>query len=161
MMFKKKSNKAAMLKALGILPLAALALTLFARPEIDKAAKLSDLKVTDTTGSKQEKTIQYHSDTIINGKKRVTQIKGAASIEETREKLRACKKVFTRHDGKEISKSQMNVLEKEDVEFVGVWFGNHIPENIRNRGYDGYIILDTTIPPPPPAPKYTIKATTK
>ena len=59
MMLKEKSNPWARLKYLYVLPLAAIAVTAFARPEIsEKVEEISAVKVNDLAEIVQEKVLQ-------------------------------------------------------------------------------------------------------
>ena len=59
MMLKEKSNPWARLKYLYVLPLAAIAVTAFARPEIsEKMEEISAVKVNDLAEIVQEKVLQ-------------------------------------------------------------------------------------------------------
>ena len=83
MMLKEKSNPWARLKYLYVLPLAAIAVTAFARPEIsEKMEEISAVKVNDLAEIVQEKVLQDTVKVSKDEKKDALVVTGVKSKEE-------------------------------------------------------------------------------
>ncbi len=131
MMLKEKSNPWARLKYLYVLPLAAIAVTAFARPEItEKVEEISVVKVTDLTENVQEKVLQ---DTVKASKRE----KKAVAVYETKAKQQPLVIV----DGKETTVEAMHALDPSTIESISVLKDSASMEIYRGCGANGAIVV--------------------
>ncbi len=156
MMLKEKSNPWARLKYLYVLPLAAVAVTAFARPEISEtvneisAAKVSNLvSIVETNVPESAKTkvaTTLPQDTIVvvgtTARKKGT---ATAKDKENKAVLLSPTKGFSREkslkivNGKETSDAVVNALRAEYIKSVNVLKGESALEKYGEKGKDGVL----------------------
>lgn len=164
MMLKEKSSPWARLKYLYVLPLAAIAVTAFARPEVsDKVKEISAVKVNDLTAiveTKVQETVpKVVNDTVKTTGKVVTVVgwkknaeKGAVEVSGNGETkvtmIRSSShdskdKPLVIVDGKEIDYSLMNVLNPAQISSMSVLKDKSATSLYGDKGKNGVIIITT------------------
>lgn len=169
MMLKEKSSPWARLKYLYVLPLTAIAITAFARPEIsDKLDEISQVKVSDFSLNMEEKQvdnsdsafIKEESYTIVGYKDGLrsnniipdTTITTISSKESGKVvllknglKLRTEDGVFPLVilDSKEITKQEMEAMNPDNIESMSVLTSKTAVENFGDKGKHGIIFISS------------------
>lgn len=148
MMLKSKSSAWARLKYLYILPLAAVAITAFARPEISRELeKISSTKVNELSlikevlPKKTEPLAPLDTTIVIKEAKVQETVQKTLDIEEIQEKIETsitCVYI----DGKEVPNEELNSLDPKRIHSVSVFKGKTAKE-LFGENQDGVILIKT------------------
>lgn len=162
MMLKEKSSPWARLKYLYVLPLAAIAVTAFARPEVsDKEKEISAVKVNDLAAiveTKVQETVPKVMNDTVKTTEKVVTVVGWKKASESPEKIKAGESsdgettIAVTHlskenellvivDGKEVGYTMMNALKPERISSISVLKDKSATSIYGDKGKNGVIIV--------------------